>query len=142
MASASSWLQSNFARLEFQEGKRRRDIGPSQSYHRAGRAHLHMLAWLKDTSKVGWARVLSADLPCQAEEPELRFLVEGSQLEWEKSGWPWREGETKFPEGALALHHPEEAHQTHVRAWMPDALGAMQCHMDVEAGDRRPLLLQ
>ena len=48
----------------------------------------------------------------------------------------------QVPGGRLGAHHPDEAHQTHVRAWMPDAPGAMQCHMDVEAGDGRSLLLQ
>ena len=47
-----------------------------------------------------------------------------------------------FEEGQLRLNHPENAHAAHVRAWMPDVLGAMQCHMDVQAGDGRGLLLQ
>ena len=131
-----------FARLEFQDGKRRRHVGPSQSYHGSGRAHLHMLLWLETPEKVAWANILRADLPDKKEEPELRSLVEGSQLDWEKSGWPRREEETKFADGQLSLHHPEKAHAAHVRAWMPDVLGAMQCHMDVQAGDGRGLLLQ
>ena len=108
----------------------------------AGRARLHMLAWLRDPSRIDWAEVLRADLPSQSEEPELRSLVEGSQLDWEKSGWPRRAGKTEFQEGVLALHRPEEDHQAHVRAWMPDVLGALQCHMDVQARDGRALLLQ
>ena len=131
-----------FARLEFQDGKRRRHTGPSQSYHGSGRAHLHMLVWLKDPEQVAWKEVLRADLPAARVEPELRSLVEGSQLDWEKSGWPQREEATVWTEGKLLLRHPANAHAAHVRAWMPDVLGAMQCHMDAQAGDGRGLLLQ
>ena len=131
-----------FARLEFQDGKRRRHTGPSQSYHGSGRAHLHMLVWLSDPTLVDWPQVLRADLPSEEAEPELRSLVEGSQLDWENSGWPQREEPTTWEEGVLRLHHPEEAHRQHVRAWMPDVLGALQCHMDVQVGDGRALLLQ
>ena len=77
-----------FARLEFQDGKRRRHTGPSQSYHGSGRAHLHMLVWLSDPTLVDWPHALRADLPSEKEEPELRSLVEGSQLDWANSGWP------------------------------------------------------
>ena len=131
-----------FARLEFQDGKRRRHTGPNQSYHGSGRAHLHMLVWLSDPTLADWPRVLRADLPDEDEEPELRSLVEGSQLDWENSGWPQREQPTAWEEGALRLHHPEDARKAHVRAWMPDVLGALQCHMDVQVGDGRALLLQ
>ena len=135
-------VKEMFARLEFQDGKRRRHVGPAQSYHGSGRAHLHMLLWLEEAEKVAWKEVVRADLPNKREEPELRSLVEGSQLDWENSGWPRQEEETMFEEGQLRLNHPENAHAAHVRAWMPDVLGAMQCHMDVQAGDGRGLLLQ
>ena len=131
-----------FARLEFQDGKRRRHTGPSQSYHGSGRTHLHMLVWLKDPEQVPWPQIVRGDLPAGDKEPELRSLVEGSQLDWGHSGWPLQEEETKFAEGHLCLKHPADAHGAHVRAWMPDVLGAMQCHMDVQAGDGRGLLLQ
>ena len=141
-ASGEQLVTEMFARLEFQDGKRRRHTGPSQSYHGSGRAHLHMLIWLKDPEKVAWKEVLRADLPAGRVEPELRSLVEGSQLDWERSGWPQREEATAWTEGRLLLQHPADAHTAHVRAWMPDVLGAMQCHMDVQAGDGRGLLLQ
>ena len=135
-------VQELFARLEFQDGKRRRHTGPSQSYHGSGRAHLHMLVWLSDPTLVDWPHALRADLPSEKEEPELRSLVEGSQLDWANSGWPQRDGRTAWEDGALRLHHPEDARKAHVRAWMPDVLGALQCHMDVQVGDGRALLLQ
>ena len=136
------FVREMFARLEFQDGKRRRHVGPAQSYHGSGRTHLHMLLWLESPEKVAWKDILRADLPAASAEPELRSLVEGSQLDWEKSGWPQEEGETKFQNGQVVLKHPANAYDAHVRAWMPDVLGAMQCHMDVQAGDGRGLLLQ
>ena len=108
-ASGEQLVTEMFARLEFQDGKRRRHTGPSQSYHGSGRAHLHMLAWLKGPEKVAWKEVLRADLPAGRAEPELRSLVEGSQLDWEKSGWPQREGPI-WTEGRLLLPHPADAH--------------------------------
>lgn len=140
-AGEKQFVMEMFARLEFQDGKRRRHTGPSQSYHGSGRAHLHMLVWLKDPEKVAWSQIVRGDLPGPT-EPELRSLVEGSQLDWDNSGWPVQEEETKFADGRLCLKHPADAHGAHVRAWMPDVLGAMQCHMDVQAGDGRGLLLQ
>ena len=98
-----------FARLEFQDGKRRRHVGPRQSYHGSGRAHLHMLIWLSDPALLDWARILRADLPGKKEEPELRSLVDESQLDWQNSGWPLREEPTAWENGVLQLHHPASA---------------------------------
>ncbi|CAE7406987.1 unnamed protein product, partial [Symbiodinium pilosum] len=42
----------------------------------------------------------------------------------------------------LPLHHPADAHAAHVRAYLPDVLQALQCHMDVQMGDGRVFLLQ
>ena len=131
-----------FGRLEFQDGKRKRHVGPAQSYHGSGRAHLHLLVWLDKPETIPWHRVLRADLP--KEEPELRDLVEGSQLDWQDSAWPLRASPTQFDveQGRVLLQHPADAKQAHVRAWMPDVLGSMRCHMDVQTGDGRELLLQ
>ena len=131
-----------FVRLEFQDGKRRRHVGPRQSYHGSGRTHLHMLIWLSDPTLVNWAAVLRADLPSEEAQPELRSLVDESQLDWQNSGWPLREEPTAWENEALRLHHPASAKAARVRAWMPDVLAALQCHMDVQVGDGRALLLQ
>ncbi|OLP81254.1 hypothetical protein AK812_SmicGene38227 [Symbiodinium microadriaticum] len=133
-----------FGRLEFQDGKRKRHVGPSQSYHGSGRVHLHLLVWLQNADSVDWPRVLRADIPDATTEPELHDLVRGSQLDWDDSAWPRRDGPTVFDEvaGVLHLHHPADAHAAHVRAYLPDVLGALQCHMDVQMGDGRGLLLQ
>ena len=133
-----------FGRLEFQDGKRKRHVGKSQSYHGAGRAHLHLLVWLKNPGAIDWSDVLRADLPA-GDESELKDLVVGSQLDYHgQSGWAQREEATQFdvPNERILLHHPRIAKEKHVRAYMPDVLQAMECHMDVQASDGRSLLLQ
>ncbi|CAE7857073.1 unnamed protein product, partial [Symbiodinium necroappetens] len=131
-----------FGRLEFQDGKRKRYAGPAQSYHGSGRTHLHLLVWLKNMSALDWPRVLRADLA--EDEPEMQDLVAGSQLDYDSSAWPLHEGPTTFDSsnGRISLHHPRKAKAAHVRAFMPDVIAAMQCHMDVQTGDGRALLLQ
>ncbi|OLP74791.1 hypothetical protein AK812_SmicGene45567 [Symbiodinium microadriaticum] len=131
-----------FGRLEFQDGKRKRYAGPAQSYHGSGRTHLHLLVWLKNMSALDWPRVLRADLA--EDEPEMKDLVAGSQLDYDSSAWPLHEGPTTFDSsnGRISLHHPRQAKAAHVRAFLPDVIAAMQCHMDVQTGDGRALLLQ
>ncbi|OLQ05723.1 hypothetical protein AK812_SmicGene11056 [Symbiodinium microadriaticum] len=133
-----------FGRLEFQDGKRKRQVGPGQSYHGSGRVHLHLLIWLKDADSIDWPRVVRADIPDATTEPELHDLVRDSQQDWDDSAWPRRDGPTIFDSstGVLHLHHPADAHAAHVRAYLPDVLGALQCHMDVQMGDGRGMLLQ
>ena len=140
--SGKTTVKEIFGRLEFQDGKRQRHVGPAQSYHGSGRAHLHLLVWLEDAAAVAWPTAVRADLP--HDEPELHDLVEGSQLDWDDSAWPLREEPTEYDseQGRLRLHHPADAKKAKVRAWMPDVLGSMCCHMDVQTGDGRNLLLQ
>ena len=142
--AAGSGVVEVFARLEFQDGKRKRHVGPGQSYHGSGRVHLHLLIWLKDADGIDWPRVVRADIPDATAEPELHDLVRDSQQDWDDSAWPRRDGPTVFDSatGVLHLHHPADAHAAHVRAYLPDLLGALQCHMDVQMGDGRGLLLQ
>ncbi|CAE7607678.1 Pif1 [Symbiodinium sp. CCMP2592] len=141
---ATATVVEMFGRLEFQDGKRKRHVGPSQSYHGSGRVHLHMLVWLQNADQVPWSRILRADIPSADDEPELHDLVRGSQLDWDTSAWPRHDGPTVYDKDAqlLRLHHPADAHAAHVRAFMPDVLEALQCHMDVQMGDGRGLLLQ
>ena len=131
-----------FGRLEFQDGKRKRHVGPAQSYHGSGRAHLHLLVWMKNMDALDWSKVLRADLA--SHEPELHDLVKDSQLDYDNSAWPLQEGPTTFDRQShrILLHHPADAKAKHVRAFLPDVLAAMQCHMDVLTGDGRALLLQ
>ena len=53
-----------------------------------------MLVWLSKLSGLGLENKIRADLPRKEAEPELRDLVQGSQLDWASSGWPQRERPT------------------------------------------------
>ena len=131
-----------FGRLEFQDGKRQRHVREPQNYHGSGRAHLHLLVWMKNMSAVDWSNILRADLA--EDEPEMRDLVEDSQLDYDSSAWALRADPTTFDKASsrILLHHPHNAKAAHVRAFLSDVIAAMQCHMDVLTGDGRALLLQ
>ena len=138
------------ARLEFQDGKRKRGAGAGkdpQFYHGSGRPHVHILLWLDDLLSIDVADKIKAEMPNEAEEPEMHDLVTGSQLDWAKSGWPQREGPTVVEERRdgsqlLRLHHPSTAFQAHCRAYLPDVLQALHCHTDVVASDGRAMVLK
>ncbi|CAE8598256.1 unnamed protein product [Polarella glacialis] len=129
-------------RLEFQDGKRKRWTRSAQNYHGRGTVHLHMLVWLRKISAVNLAAKISAELPPDASA--MHSLVEGSQLSWDSSGWPLRNEPSEWDEGAqlLKLHRPPDAFAKHCRAYMPEVLAALKCHMDVQASDGRNLVLR
>jgi hypothetical protein len=141
---AKKTVRAVFGRLEFQDGKRKRHISPRHFYHGRGTVHLHMLVWLTNCDSIDFTQKIKAELPTLPQEPELYDLVKGSQYDWDDSGWPKRSEPTAWDEEArlLRLRHPSDAKQMHCRAYMPDVLAAMQCHMDVLASDGRGLLLQ
>ncbi|CAE7343606.1 pif1 [Symbiodinium sp. CCMP2592] len=89
------------------------------------------------------ATQIRADIPGEG-EPQLRDLVLGSQLDWSSSGWPLREESTQVSpkNGLLELQHPKDAYDAHCRAYMPDVLSALRCHVDVRASDGRTLILK
>ena len=95
-----------FGRLEFQDGKRKRQVGPGQSYHGSGRVHLRLLIWLKDADGIDWPRVVRADIPDATTEPELHDLVRDSQQDWDDSAWPRRDGPTIFDGSTGVLPPP------------------------------------
>ena len=136
-----SWV----ARLEFQDGKRKRGVGnkPPQFYHGSGRVHVHILIWLKDLQSIDLPNKVRADLP-KDDEPELRDLVVGSQLDWQNSGWPRFDGDSIVdPEaGILRLHHPADAHEKHCRAYLPDTLAGLRCHVDVQSSNGKSMILK
>jgi hypothetical protein len=96
--SGKTTVVNFFARLEFQDGKRRRYINmeeaATQYYHGRGTVHVHMLLWLENEDTIGLEKVISATAP-EDNEP-LRDLVEGSQRSYTGSGWPVHEGESKY----------------------------------------------
>ena len=138
-----SWV----ARLEFQDGKRKRGVGnkPPQFYHGSGRVHVHVLVWLKekDLQSIDLPSIVRADIP-KDEEPELRDLVVGSQLDWQNSGWPRFDGDSIFDAQAniRRLHHPTDAHEKHCRAYLPDTLAGLRCHVDVQSSNGKSMILK
>ena len=138
--SVAHWV----LRLEFQDGKRQRNSHrPAQFYHGSGRVHVHALLWLRGMERLPFDEILKAEIPGE-EQPEMRGLVLGSQLDWDRSGWPARAGPTEYDAAAqaLRLHHPEEAAKKHCRAYLPDVLQSLRCHVDVQASDGKAMLLQ
>ena len=135
------------ARLEFQDGKRKRGAGKDPKfYHGSGQPHVHILLWLDDLLTVGIEEKVKAVVPGD-EAPELRDLVVESQLDWRDSGWPCREGPTSVvptPAGGqlLCLHHPREAKGKKRRAYVQEILEALHCHTDVLASDGRGMVLK
>ena len=132
------------ARLEFQDGKRKRHVHrDGQFYHGRGAVHVHILLWLSDMQAMDLAAKIRADVPGE-NEPEMRDLVVGSQLDYTSSGWPRREEPTEVAEEEqrLRLHHPQEAFEQRCRAYLPDVLAALRCHVDVQASDGRAMVLK
>ncbi|CAE7253627.1 pif1 [Symbiodinium sp. CCMP2592] len=132
------------ARLEFQDGKRKRHVHRNgQFYHGRGAVHVHILLWLQDMQAMDLASKIQADVPGE-DEPEMRDLVVGSQLDYTSSGWPLRAEPTDViqEEQRLRLHHPREAFESKCRAYLPDVLAALRCHVDVLASDGRAMVLK
>ena len=130
------------ARLEFQDGKRKRGSArPAQFYHGSGRVHVHLLVWLRDLAALDLPAKIAAELP-GADAPEMSDLVRGSQLDWESSGWPRREEASDVKGNLLRLRHPQDAHAAHCRAYVVDVLQSLRCHVDALASDGRALLLK
>ena len=133
------------ARLEFQDGKRKRgQYRDAQFYHGRGTVHVHILLWLRNMQDMDLASKIRADLPNETIDAEMLDLVLGSQLDWASSGWPLREEATEVttPEQQLKLHHPRKAKEKCCRAYLPDVLAALRCHTDVLASDGRAMVLK
>ncbi|CAE7455269.1 Pif1 [Symbiodinium pilosum] len=125
------------ARLEFQDGKRKRaTFRDAQFYHGRGTIHIHILLWLSRMQDLDLASKIRADVP-DAVDAEMRDLVMASQLDYNSSGWPVRNEETRVvtAEQRLQLHHPVDAFAKCCRAYLPDVLAALRCHVDVLASD-------
>ena len=132
-----------FGRIEFQDGKRKRGARNERlDYHGSGRPHVHFLVWLRHPQSLPWSQIVCGHLP--ADNAPLEQIVRSSQFSWTGSGWPRRDASTAWDETAqrLELHHPESAWEEGMRAYMPDVLASLKCHMDVQASDGRGMLLR
>jgi hypothetical protein len=142
-----------FARLEYQDGKRKRVVlkqgarGP-MNYHGRGTVHVHALFWFRHMEKIGLESIVKATMPDEAQNPRLHALVSDCQRSYGGSGWPQRDGPSVFDEraGVLRLHHgPSDANDGSgkgVRAYIEEVLSALGCHMDVQGSDGRGMLLK
>ena len=143
-----------FGRLEYQDGKRRRYVNEAEAatqfYHGRGTVHLHLLVWLQHVENIQLEKVVSATVP--ADNPVQESLVEGSQRSWTGSGWP-KEPKNSYYDadaGVLHLQHKEQdwckmsraGVPEGIRAYMPDLLNSLHCHIDVQASDGRGMLLK
>ena len=131
------------ARLEFQDGKRKRHVHKeAQSYHGRGAPHVHVLLWLDNVQKMELSSKIRADVP-EERDTEMMDLVRESQFDWCSSGWPLRKEPTAVTEsGRIQLRHPKKAHERNCRAYLPDVLAALRCHSDVLASDGRAMVLK
>ena len=152
--SGKNTVLNFFGRLEYQDGKRRRYVNEeeaaTQFYHGRGTVHLHLLVWLQHVESIELEKVVAATVP--ADNPVQKSLVEGSQRSWTGSGWP-KEPKASYYDadaGVLRLQHTEEDWCKHnragvpegIRAYMPDLLNSLHCHIDVQASDGRGMLLK
>ena len=131
-----------FARLEFQDGKRKRHFHQPQDYHGRGTVHLHCLIWLENIKAVKLEEVVCATMP--EEGSEMEAVAKSGQLSWTGSGWPVRDEASNYNEdaGILELQHTEEDQEAGLRAFMPEVMAALKCHMDVQSSDGRGMLLR
>ena len=131
-----------FCRIEYQDGKRKRVFRTKQDYHGRGTPHVHVLVWLRDMESIDLPSKISAHLPPVG--TKLGTIVRAGQLSYKGSGWPQRDDESVYSAeaGLLFLHHDKNDCKSGVRAFMPDVVGAMKCHMDVQTSDGRGMLLR
>ena len=129
------------SRLEFQDGKRKRG---TQKYHGSGRVHSHSLDFLENLDAVQLHTKLAATIPEAATDPMLRGIVLDSQKDWTRSGVPLREEPSAWDadRGLALLHHSEDDHDAHIRAYFPETMEVTKCHEDVQQADGNSALLR
>ena len=148
---------NHFARLEFQDGKRKRYINWQELaqlfYHGRGTVHVHLLIWLENIEAIKLPDIISATSPL--ENAPLQAIVEGSQRSYTGSGWQKQDQASYFDGKAkqLKLYHSDSDHCTYVqrdggleaqglRAYIIDLIASLACHMDVLSTDGRGMLLR
>lgn len=145
-----------FARIEFQDGKRKRYTGQFQAaqqfYHGRGTPHVHVVVWLAKATipSIKLENIIRATSP--NDNAELKCLIEGSQRSYTGSGWPKYDGESHWDSEShiLRLHHnasdkemkSDRGTPEGVRAYIVDTLTSLYCHHDVQMSDGRGMLLR
>lgn len=113
-------------------------------FQKRGTAHLHLLVWLHDITKVQH-QFIRADIP--NENADLSYLVSKyQQSDTPSNSLKLQEKETFFEKGdtghILRLKHPAEAFACNLRAYISTVLPALQCSMDFQTTDGRAMLLR
>ncbi|CAK0798079.1 unnamed protein product, partial [Prorocentrum cordatum] len=137
---------TQFARIEFQDGKRKRG-GPNarHAYHGSGRPHVHCLVWLEKVATIDLPSKVSATIPDDEEQEQLYHIVMGSQTSTHGSHpWPERKEDSIWDVRGktLRLHHTARDLHHKLRAYMPAVIAGMKSHMDVQTSDGRGMLLR
>jgi len=136
-------VKNFFGRIEFQDGKRKRQLWQCfQDYHGRGTEHAHVVVWLDNEASIDLPKKISATVPTNNEP--LKSLVLGSQQSWSGSGWDVQEGPSYWDDRrkSLHLHHDNSDWEKGIRAYVEDLMGALKCHLDVQATDGRGMLLR
>ena len=133
-------VESYFARLEFQDGKRKQG---TQQYHGSGRAHLHVLLWLQPGEKQRLLEITSATVS-ETQGVVEKALALGSQPSRGTSAWPVHTSESAFDDTTdkVRLHHTSHDFGAGLRAYFPVVLEALRCHQDVQLVHGRGLLMK
>ena len=122
-------VNTYFYRLEFQK---------------RGTAHLHLLVWLKDITKIQY-HLIRADTP--NDHPDLVYLVNKYQPSDKPSSSLKLQNQDSFFESkngkhVLHLKHPAEEFAMNLRAYISSVLPALQCSMDFQTTDGRSMSLR
>lgn len=107
----------------------------TQRYHGRGSYHSHSITYMKrdHIASVKLESKISATIPPESERT-LRGVVLDSQLDWKSSGRGVHEEPSAYDAetGLLHLHHTQNDHEQHVRAYFPENLDITKSHEDVQ----------
>lgn len=111
-------------------------------FQKRGTVHIHILVWLKSMKHIDLKQI-RANIPWG--DADSAYLVHKLQKS-EKSTLPICENDTNVTTEnctpILNIHHPAEAFEINLRAYIASLLPALQCHMDVQAADGHGMLLK
>ena len=132
---------SRVTRLEFQDGKRKRE---RQAYHGRGTTHSHSLEFLANKGAIGLERKVAAHVPAKESDWLMHGLVLDGQQDYRDSGVPVREADSIWDAGAekALLHHSEEDKALHIRPFFPQTMAITKCHEDVQQPDGNGAVLR
>lgn len=113
-------------------------------FQKRGTAHLHLLIWLKDITKIQH-HLIRADIPNDSHD--LSYLVNKYQKSDKPSNCLTLQEEKSFFENRdgrhlLRLKHPADAFASNLRAYISTLLPMLQCSMDFQTTDGRAMLLR